>query len=239
MGTLAAPVAAAAAPPAGSTTGDGTVRVIVQTAPGVDPGQVAAATTGKKAGKAGHVYKNAVKGFSAEVSLSDVAKLKKNPKVVSVEIDGRVSVAETETPTPSWGLDRVDQRDLPLDNGYTYGTTGAGVTAYVVDTGVNLAHTEFTGRIGSGFSAIGGTANDCNGHGTHVAGTIAGTSYGIAKAATVVPVRVLDCEGSGWWSDVIAGIDWAVSHHTGGPAVLNMSLSGGGSSSVGRARQAR
>jgi subtilisin family serine protease len=183
------------------------------------------------------VYEVAYTGFSAEVSPGALTSLRANPKVKSIEYDAVVTISDTETPTPSWGLDRVDQRQLPLDNGYSYETTGSGVTVYVVDTGVNLAHTDLAGRVTSGHSAIGGSANDCNGHGTHVAGTIGGTIYGIAKDVIIVPVRVLDCDGSGWLSDVAAGIDWAVANHTSGPAVLNMSLGGGDSSSVDSAVQ--
>lgn len=122
-----------------------------------------------------------------------------------------------------------------MDSSYSYNSTGAGVTAYIVDTGVRSDHADFTGRVSGGYSSIAdgrGTA-DCNGHGTHVAGTVAGVTYGIAKGASIVPVRVLDCYGSGTWSGVIAGLDWiAGSHSTGAPAVANMSLGGGAISSV-------
>ncbi len=141
-----------------------------------------------------------------------------------------VSAAATQSPASSWGLDRTDQRALPLNNSYSYATTGSGVDVYIVDTGVLSTHTEFTGRIRAGYASTGliGT-EDCNGHGTHVAGTAAGATYGIAPAATVIPVRVLDCNGSGTLSGVIAGIDWAIQDHTTTPAVLNMSLGGGAS----------
>jgi len=138
-----------------------------------------------------------------------------------------VSATATQS-AASWGLDRTDQRALPLNGSYSYATTGGGVDAYIVDTGVLSTHTEFTGRIRAGFAATGLTGTeDCNGHGTHVAGTVAGTTYGIAPGATVIPVRVLDCNGSGTLSGVIAGIDWAIQDHTTTPAVLNMSLGGG------------
>jgi subtilisin family serine protease len=130
----------------------------------------------------------------------------------------------------SWGLDRTDQRALPLDSLISRGGNGVGVTAYVIDTGVYTSHTQFTGRMGAGFSAVSDNngTNDCNGHGTHVAGTIAGSTYGFATMATVIPVRVLDCSGAGSTSGVVSGINWIINHHVAGvPAVANMSLGGG------------
>lgn len=168
----------------------------------------------------------------------------------------RPGVAPTATPTPSaspsatptascgspvpsgtqgcapWGLDRLDSHTLPLDTQYTPAGTGLGVKAYIVDTGVLTSHSEFTGRTVTGYSAIGGTPADCHGHGTHVAGTVAGTTYGVAKLATIVPVRVLDCSGSGSTSGVVDGINWAISDHTSGPAVMNLSLGGGASKTM-------
>ncbi len=129
----------------------------------------------------------------------------------------------------TWGIDRIDQRNLPLNNTYNYTRTGAGVKAYIIDTGIRLSHSEFGGRAASGFDAIdGGSADDCNGHGTHVAGTVGGTTYGVAKAVSLVAVRVLTCEGSGTTAQVVAGIDWVTADHApGAPAVANMSLGGG------------
>jgi len=141
----------------------------------------------------------------------------------------------TQTPAPSWGIDRIDQASLPLSGSFTYTADGTGVTAYIIDTGIRLTHAEFTGRIRTGYDAVttNGSANDCNGHGTHVAGTVGGTTYGIAKKVTLVPVRVLDCGGSGSLSGVIAGIDWAIADHAANvPAVANMSLGGGYSPSL-------
>jgi subtilisin family serine protease len=142
-------------------------------------------------------------------------------------------VSDTESPTPSWGLDRIDQHDLPLDNSYTTATSGAGVTAYVIDTGIRISNTDFGGRASIGFDAIGDgqNGNDCHGHGTHVAGTIGGTKYGVAKSVSLVAVRVLDCGGSGTWTQVISGIDWVTAHHPAN-SVANMSLGGGAVSSV-------
>jgi subtilisin family serine protease len=129
-------------------------------------------------------------------------------------------------------LDRVDQRALPLNGTYTYDNTGSGVRAYIIDTGIRYDHTDFSGRASDGFDAIHrGDGSDCNGHGTHVAGTVGGTTWGVAKGVTLVAVRVLDCNGSGTTSGVIAGVDWVTANHV-KPAVANMSLGGGASSSL-------
>ena len=153
-----------------------------------------------------------------------------NPRVAYVEPD-QVFHA-TQTPA-TWGLDRIDQRDLPLNNTYNYNQTGAGVHAYVIDTGIRSTHQEFTGRMGNGADFVGdgqGT-NDCHGHGTHVAGTTGGTTYGVAKQVTLHAVRVLNCQGSGSNAGVIAGVDW-VTANSPSPAVANMSLGGGASSAL-------
>lgn len=166
-------------------------------------------------------------GAIADMSPAQAALLRKSTNVLWVEEDKGVKT-QVVLPTPSadmWGLDRIDETTLPLDGQYEYATNGSGVTAYVVDTGILAGHTQFGGRVsGSYFDAFGGTGSDCNGHGTHVAGTIAGSSLGVAPAATLVAVRVLDCNGSGSVSGVIAGIDWAINHHTTAPAVMNLSL---------------
>ncbi len=183
------------------------------------------------------MYTSAINGFVAELSPDELEEVSNNPNVVSVEQDRIISLNNTQT-SPTWGLDRIDQRTLPLSSSYTYNNTGNGVTTYILDTGVYSGHSEFTGRVSNGFTAItdGRGTEDCHGHGTHVAGTVAGTVYGVAKRATVVPVRVLGCTGSGSWSGVIAGIDWTINHHQAGvPAVANMSLGGGFSSSINAA----
>ncbi|HEV3051696.1 MAG TPA: S8 family peptidase, partial [Longimicrobium sp.] len=172
-------------------------------------------------GQLHHTYEHAIKGFNVTLPASAAEALRRNPNVKYVEADGRVQAAQVG----SWGLDRVDQRDLPLDGSYTYTRTGAGVTVYVIDTGIETGHWEFGGRAWGGFDALGGNAEDCNGHGTHVAGTVGGANYGVAKSVSLVAVRVLGCDGWGAWGDVIAGIDWVGWTH-GTPAVANLSLGG-------------
>jgi len=180
-----------------------------------------------------HLYTAALNGFAAALNQGQLTAMQHNPDVAYIEQDAEVNSASTET-SASWGLDRIDQHALPLSRTFTYANTGAGVKAYIIDTGIRFSHSEFGGRAVTGFDAVdGGSADDCNGHGTHVAGTVGGATYGVAKAATLVAVRVLDCGGSGTWSGVIAGIDWVTSDHAAGePAVANLSLGGGASSSV-------
>jgi hypothetical protein len=174
-----------------------------------------------------HVYQHALKGFSIQLPEAAAIALSNNPRVDYVAEDGPVSSNTTQTNPPSWGLDRIDQRDLPLNNAYTYDVNGAGVHAYVIDTGIRPTHQDFGGRasIAADFVGDGQNGNDCNGHGTHVAGTVGGTSFGVAKGVTIHAVRVLDCGGFGAFSTVIAGVDWVTANHL-SPAVANMSLGG-------------
>ena len=182
----------------------------------------------------GHTYNRAIKGFSVRMPEQQALRLANDPRVEFVEEDGVVSLGTTQTGA-TWGLDRIDQRDLPLNGTYTYTPTGTGVRVYIIDTGIRATHTQFAGRVISGFTAIndGLGSNDGNGHGTHVAGTVGGSTYGVAKNVTLVAVRVLDSSGNGTNSGVIAGIDFVTSNHQAGqPAVANMSLGGGASSAI-------
>ncbi|OZM72015.1 serine protease [Amycolatopsis antarctica] len=192
----------------------------------------AADLLGRHGGRIGYTYTASVRGFSASLSDTQARRLAADPRVEFVEQDAVARIAGTQT-NPTWGLDRIDQRALPLNRSYTYPNAGEGVTAYVVDTGVDLRHADFGGRASSGYDFIDNdpNASDCQGHGTHVAGTVGGTTYGVAKKTNLVSVRVLDCQGSGQYSQIIAGIDW-VAANARKPAVLNMSLGGPADSGV-------
>jgi aqualysin 1 len=175
------------------------------------------------------VYTAALNGFSASLNQGQLNALQHNPNVAYIEQDQEVQATATQTGA-TWGLDRIDQRDLPLNSTYNYTPTGSGVRAYIIDTGILTTHTNFGGRASSGYTAIndGRGTTDCNGHGTHVAGTVGSTTYGVAKGVSLVAVRVLDCNGSGTNSGVIAGMDWVANNRV-LPAVANMSLGGGAS----------
>jgi aqualysin 1 len=188
-------------------------------------------------GELKHVFKHALLGFAARLTPEAAEALTNDPRVESVEEDGIVTATTTQN-SPPWGLDRIDQRDLPLNAQYNYTPTGAGVHAYIIDTGIRATHTQFGGRVSNGFTSIadGNGTNDCNGHGTHVSGTVGGSTYGVAKGVTLHPVRVLDCQGNGTDSTVLSGVDWVTANHL-SPAVANMSLGGGASTALDTAVQ--
>ncbi|MFJ7179065.1 S8 family peptidase [Streptomyces massasporeus] len=178
-------------------------------------------------------FGKALNGYSATLSATEARQLAADPAVATVEQNQRVTLAATQTNAP-WGLDRVDQASLPLSGTYTYpDSAGSGVTVYVIDTGVRITHQQISGRASHGYDAVDGdnNASDGNGHGTHVATTIAGSTYGVAKKARIVGVRVLNNSGSGTTAGVIAGIDWVTRNHS-GPSVANMSLGGGASATL-------
>ncbi|WP_240643941.1 S8 family peptidase [Antribacter gilvus] len=189
-------------------------------------------------GKVKQTWGHALRGFEAELSAEDAAKLAADPAVAYVEQNATVTLDATQSPTPSWGLDRIDQRTATADSSYTYPNNGAGITAYIVDTGILTTHSDFGGRAVHGTDTVDGDSNatDCNGHGTHVAGTVGGSAYGVAKGVTLVGVRVLDCAGSGTNAGVVSGINWvAADHDAGEKAVANMSLGGSANSSINTA----
>jgi serine protease len=204
--------------------------------PGRAGRSVAALAREMAAGQGGRVirvYERALTGFVVAMPAGAARALANDPRVRYIEQDSPVFALATQT-NATWGLDRVDQRDRPLSTTYTYDTTGAGVHAYIIDTGIRRTHTDFGGRVSTtGFTAIndGRGTSDCNGHGTHVAATVGGANYGVAKQVTLHAIRVLNCSGSGTISGVIAGVDWVTGSHA-KPAVANMSLGGGTSTAL-------
>jgi subtilisin family serine protease len=222
-------------PGIGAASRDAYIVVLKDSA---SPSALIAKEHGKRYGvTTSHVYSHALRGYATRLDASQVQSLRADRNVAMVVPDGIATIDETQTGA-TWGIDRIDQRKLPLTGTFTYSNTGVGVTAYVIDTGVRVSHVEFGGRAQSGWDFVDNDsdASDCNGHGTHVAGTIGGTTYGVAKAVSLVAVRVLDCAGSGSWSGIIAGIDFVTADHQAGePAVANMSLGGGANIAVDQA----
>jgi aqualysin 1 len=201
----------------------------------LDPSAVALEHSKAQKAKVHAVYKKALKGYAATLSTGQIKSLQNDKRVAYIEQDGIATTQATQTGA-TWGLDRIDQANLPLNNSFTYSGLGTGVNNYVIDTGISSSHSDFGGRVLDGYDAVDGSlpAADCNGHGTHVAGTIGGSTYGVAKNTNLIAVRVLDCSGSGYWSWIIAGIDYVTTHHqsSGKPSVANMSLGGSASQAV-------
>ena len=210
-------------------------RYIVVLRQGSDVDRESSRIAQKFGGKIRHTYHAALRGMAIELPDAVAAALAADPSVATVEQDQVMSIVGTQSGA-TWGIDRIDQHPLPLDGSYTYNADGTGVTAYIIDTGILFSHSEFGGRAVTGVDEVtaGGNAADCNGHGTHVSGTVGGATYGVAKNVSLVAVRVLDCGGSGSTSGVIAGVDWVTANHR-SPAVANMSLGGGLSSTLDQA----
>lgn len=203
---------------------------IVVFRPGVpDPPGLARRLVDAAGGRLRFTYEHTIQGFAATLPTQALSGIRNNPNVARIEPDAVVTAVDV-VPAASWGLDRIDQRDLPLSGTYEYDSQGAGVDAYIIDTGIRVTHTEFGGRASRSAEAdfLGGEGDDCHGHGTHVAGIVGGAHYGVASAVNLYAVRVLDCDGSGAISGVIAGVDWVTARRQGQenprPAVANMSL---------------
>jgi len=241
---VAVPLVVAALPASASAaTPDAPLVEVAQATGTAVPGQyIVTLKSGAKAGslaraagvKPKQTYNAVIDGFAAKLTTGQLNALRANPEVTRIEEDQQVRASTTQK-NATWGLDRIDQRNLPLSTGYSYNTTASDVTAYIIDTGIEPSHPEFGNRAAIAYDAtLEGIGLDCNGHGTHVAGTIGGSTYGVAKGAKLRGVRVLNCAGLGTNADVIEGMDWVRTHAV-KPAVANMSLGGGFSATVNSA----
>lgn len=179
-------------------------------------------------------YDTVLNGFAAPLTATQLTALRNDPNVVRIEPDAVITIADTQLNPPAWGIDRIDQRNLPLSASYTFNTTASNVHAYIIDTGIDPSHSQFGGRATQVFNSAGGPNQDCHGHGTHVGGTVGSASYGVAKGVRLYGVKVLNCAGRGSNSSVIAGMNFVASNHN-SPAVANMSLGGGFSASINTA----
>ncbi|MDI6102536.1 S8 family peptidase [Actinoplanes sp. NEAU-A12] len=231
LAVVATGTPAAAAPATGQIRLAGTANAI----PGsyivvLKSGAQEAGVTKSYGGAVQRSFGTALNGYEATLTEAQAKRLAANSKIAYVEQNQVVSLNATQTNAP-WGLDRIDQRARPLSTTFTYPVTASNVTAYIIDTGIRYTHSQFGGRATAGYDAVGSGAVDCNGHGTHVAGTVGGSTYGVAKAVRLVGVRVLNCSGSGTTAGVVAGVNW-VTQNAVKPAVANMSLGGGASSTI-------
>jgi subtilisin family serine protease len=230
-GTAPLPSDATDLVPAASSATSQTVAdhyIVVFTEGVTDPLGAAAALTGPLGGEVRFVYTSALRGFAARLPAATLPALQSDPRVAYIQPDHatrRPEIQHMDANGDPWGLDRIDQRSLPLSGTYSYRATGGGVHAYIIDTGISTSHPDFGGRADNVYDALGLDGDDCHGHGTHVAGIVGGTTWGVAKGVRLHGVRVLNCAGVGLESDLIAGVDWVHHNHV-KPAVANMSLSG-------------
>ncbi|GAA0260554.1 hypothetical protein GCM10010492_71940 [Saccharothrix mutabilis subsp. mutabilis] len=226
-GVAAAEADVLAADRADAIAGSYVVVLRDSASPRAESADTAGALVGKYGGKVQVAWQHALNGFHATgLSATQARRLAADPRVQYVQADLPVQATGTQTNPPSWGLDRIDQRNLPLDNSYTYPNTASNVRAYIIDTGIRTSHADFGGRATWGTNTVDSNNTDCNGHGTHVAGTVGGTAYGVAKEVKLIAVKVLNCQGSGTTAGVVNGVNW-VTQNAVKPAVANMSLGGG------------